>query len=290
MAIYELQREVTLTAPALIAALDGWVDAGAAGTTAASYIADGGEVLATFDSDALIDYRARRPTLDIRLGVLTEIGWPDLSIRRVHSSGRDLLVLTGPEPDYRWREFGASIVEIARRLGVVESVCMGAIPAMVAHTRPTPILVTGHHRRPREGDPPLPSEHMRVPAAAVSLVEVKLAEHGILSGGIWAQVPHYVAGTYYAGALALIERVAQHLGVRISVDALVEQVREERVRLDDVVASRPEARTYLEQLESSAQPLSISPSEDIGEEVERFLRETTGDNRNPFENPPDDGA
>ncbi|HMC07827.1 MAG TPA: PAC2 family protein, partial [Actinomycetota bacterium] len=176
MAIYRVVKEAELTEPALVAALDGWVDAGAAGTTAASYIAREGEVLVSFDPDALVDYRSRRPTLDINDGVLTGMAWPELTIRRVRTDRRDLLVLTGPEPDYRWREFRDAVVEVAARLGVVESVSLGAIGAKVPHTSRTPILVTGRDRGSLQSDLPLPAERMQVPASALNVVEIYLAE------------------------------------------------------------------------------------------------------------------
>ena len=83
----------------------------------------------------------------------------------------------------------------------------------------------------------------------------------------------------------LLREVAHH---HLAVDALVEKVREERARLDEVVGSRPDARAYLEQLEAAGPATSVPPGEDIAAEVERFLRETTGDPRNPFEGPPPD--
>ncbi|HYR62462.1 MAG TPA: PAC2 family protein [Actinomycetota bacterium] len=288
MAIYRVLKEPDLHLPALIAALNGWVDAGDAGTTAASYMASDGEIIVEFDSDALVDYRARRPTLDINDGVLTRMGWHELNIRHVRADNRDLLVLTGPEPDYRWRDFQTAIVEVALRLGVAESVCLGSIGAMVPHTRSTPILVTGKARGSLESDMPLPAEHMQVPASALNIIEIALAEQGIPSVGIWAQVPHYVHGTYFPGALALVERAAGYLGVRLPLNSLVDLAREERARLDTVVASRPEASAYLDQLESTGPVPPLPPGEDIADELERFLREATGDSRNPFEDPGDE--
>lgn len=282
MALYRMRAREALTAPALVTALDGWVDAGASATTAASFIAEGGEVLATFDVDAVVDFRARRPTLDIEEGVMRSMEWPELNVRRVRPGDRDVLVLTGPEPDYRWGEFRAAVAELALSLGVVESVCLGSIPAMVPHTRQTPVMMTGAGREPLDTDPPLPAERLRVPAAAVNLVEMTLADHGVPSVGFWAQVPHYVAGVYHGGALALVERVARHLGVLLPVERLAEEAREERQRLDAIVAGRPEARAYLDQLEA-AEPVAGPPGEGIADEVERFLREATGENRNPFE-------
>ena len=281
---YEVLDDAPLANPALIAAFDGWVNAGSAGTMAAGYISRDGVDVVTFDPDVFIDYRARRPSLEIHDAVLTTLTWPEIRIRRVRTDRRDLLVLTGPEPDYRWREFRDAVVEVAGRLGVAESVSLGAIPAIVSHTRPTPTLVTGRDRRALAGDLPLPAEHMEVPASAVNLVEVYLAEKGIPSVGIWAQVPHYVEGPYHAAALALVQRVSGHLGVHVPLDVLTEQVRTERSRLDAVVAARPEARAYLEQLEAAG-PAPVPPGEDIAAEVERFLRETTGGDRNPFEDP-----
>jgi len=288
MAIYRVVKDTELNEPALIAAFDGWVDAGAAGTTAASYIAREGEIIVSFDPDALVDYRSRRPPLDINDGVLTGMTWPELTIRRVRTDRRDLLVLTGPEPDYRWGEFRDAVVEIAGRLGVVESVSLGAIGATVPHTSSTPILVTGSDRGSLQSDLPLPAEHMQVPASALNIVEIYLARQGIRSVGIWAQVPHYIQGTFFPGALALVERAAGHLGVHLSVEPLIELAKEQRARLDSVVAERPEARAYVDQLEAAGPPPLVPPGEDIASEIERFLRDATGDNRNPFDDPPDD--
>src|SRR2546428_6751889 len=109
-----------LVAPALVAAFDGWVDAAGAATTAAAHAADGGDVVVTFDGDLIYDYRSRRPVLDIIDGTLTEITWYDLAIRRARVGGRDLLVMWGAEPDFRWRELGNDVVDLALRLGVTE--------------------------------------------------------------------------------------------------------------------------------------------------------------------------
>lgn len=65
MSTYRLEDAPDLDAPIVVAALEGWVDAGSAGTTAATQLAEDGNVVATFDADAIYDYRARRPTLDI---------------------------------------------------------------------------------------------------------------------------------------------------------------------------------------------------------------------------------
>ena len=104
MAIYTLDDLRDLSAPAMLVALDGWVDAGAAATSAAGKIAERAEVVGRFDPDLLFDYRARRPTLVILDGRPAELTWPELTIRHRRLGERDLFVLSGPEPDFRWRE------------------------------------------------------------------------------------------------------------------------------------------------------------------------------------------
>ena len=129
MALFTLDDPGPLDDPSLIVALDGWVDAGNAATTAAGLIGDGGRVVATFDADRLFDYRARRPTLEIIDGRLSELDWPEFQIRLVRIGDRNVLVLAGPEPDYRWPSLAEAVSDVARRLGVREWISLGAIPA-----------------------------------------------------------------------------------------------------------------------------------------------------------------
>jgi len=109
-----------LIAPTMVGAFDGWVDAGSAATSALGLLVEDAAVVATFDADALFDYRAQRPTLQIVDGKLAELTWPILELRRARFAERDLLILAGPEPDDRWQAFGTAVVELAQRLGVVE--------------------------------------------------------------------------------------------------------------------------------------------------------------------------
>ena len=101
-----------LVAPVLLVAFEGWVSAGSAGTATADHIAAGAPTVARFDSDALYDYRVSRPTADFHDGVLGDVEWPEMTIRRV-SGERDLLVLTGPEPNWSWRGLATAVAELA---------------------------------------------------------------------------------------------------------------------------------------------------------------------------------
>ena len=120
----------------LVVALEGWIDAGLAAATAAATLLSTTphELVATFDADELIDFRARRPTLRIVNGVDTDLRW---SAIRMHAAtnrtGRTVLTLTGPEPDMRWHRFVAEVVQLASRLEVGLVVGLGAFPAPAVH-------------------------------------------------------------------------------------------------------------------------------------------------------------
>lgn len=263
-----------LIAPVLIAAFDGWVDAGSAATTALEQLLDDAVDVATFDPDALFDYRARRPTLQIVDGRLAELTWPELVVRRVRFGERDLLVLAGPEPDDRWHAFADDMLDIARRLGVVEWVSLGAIPAAVPHTRDVPILGTTSEEGRLRGDiQPGPAGLLRVPAAAISVLEMAMAEGGVPAVGYFAQVPHYVSGPYPAASLALVEALGRHLGITLPTGDLAEEARQLRTRLDTATALEETTRTYVERLEAMVDEQRLPSGDDLIGEIERFLRE-----------------
>jgi hypothetical protein len=268
-------------APALIVSFEDWVDAGGAGSTAARHIADGGEVIARFEPDAIYDYRSHRPVLDIVDGTPKQFVWPAMTLTRRRLTERDLFVLTGPEPDFRWQEFADDVLKLSLKIGVVEHISLGAIPTAVPHTAPTPVMMTASSEELMRGASPTEGL-LRVPAAAVSLIEWTLAENGIPSVGFWAQVPHY-AMQFAAGAIALIRKVEDHLTVTIGAGELEEEDSAQRNALQQLFAANPEASDYLERLESMVDEQQVPSPENIGDEVERFLRnQRRGDGPTPF--------
>jgi hypothetical protein len=263
-----------LIAPALVAAFDGWVDAASASTAAAEAIAAGGDPVATFDTDLLYDFRSRRPVLDIVDGSLTELAWPELTLRRARVGGRDLLVLTGAEPDFRWRALGRELLDLALQAGVVEWVSLGAIPAAVPHTRPVPILATASrkgllHEDERQGPPGL----LRVPAAALSTLEMAMIGAQIPAVGFFAQVPHYVGGPYAAAAIAILEHAGRHLGVEIPLGPLTDEAIGQRERLDSLVQGDEDSRSYVQRLESAMDNEELPTGDQLVSEIERFLQQ-----------------
>ncbi len=263
-----------LVAPAIVAAFDGWIDAAGASTAAAAAVGGEGEALATFEADALYDYRSRRPVLDVVDGKLTDLVWPDLALKLVRHGPRDILVLTGPEPDFRWRELSEDVVDIAMTLGAVEWVSLGAIPAAVPHTRPVPILATASKQGLLADDEQQgPEGLLRVPSAALSTIELAVSGGGIPAVGFYAQVPHYVGGPFASATIALLDHAGRHLGIEPPLGSLPDEAMAQRQRLDEAVAESDESRTYVARLEQMVDEQGEPSGEGLVSEIERFLQQ-----------------
>jgi proteasome assembly chaperone (PAC2) family protein len=278
MSLFEIQHEPQLHAPVMVGALEGWVDAGSAGTTAAGQLAEHAETVAIFDADAIFDYRVRRPSLDIVDGRPMRLEWATLTLSHAHIGGRDLLILRGAEPDYRWHELGADLVSLAKRFGVVSWVSLGSIPAAVPHTRQVPVLATAS----ASGLLPAgikqgPDGLLRVPAAALSVLEVEMAAAGIPAIGLFAQVPHYINASYPAASIALLTALGKFLDVDVPMGALATRALERRNQLDAAAAADADTKAHVERLELLADQSRLPEGDELIADIERFLRDRGGD-------------
>jgi hypothetical protein len=280
MPLFRLHGHHELIAPTMIAALDGWVDAGTAATTAAGELAEDGGLVAAFDGDLVFDYRARRPTLHIVDGRPGELTWPELAIRHARLGERDILVLTGAEPDFRWRELADDLVGLAESLGITEWMSLGAIPAAVPHTRPVPVIGTESRPGLLRGEVQAgPAGLLRVPAAAISVIDLAVTAAGLPAVGYFAQIPHYVSGPYPGAAVELLRAVGRHLGEEVDVADLEEEAEQLRIRLSTAAAGDEATRTYVERLESMVDEARLPSGDDLISEIERFLRDQGGSGR-----------
>jgi proteasome assembly chaperone (PAC2) family protein len=287
---YRLHEELpTLDSPVLVTMLTGWIDASGASAAAAAAVeaSSGARLLATFNGDAFIDYRARRPTMELRDGVNTRLVWPEIELKVGRdSSGHDLLLLTGPEPDSAWRSFADVVTTLSIDMGVRMAVVFGAYPFAAPHTRaarlscssPSPELVESLSFLKNSVD---------VPAGMGAVLEHSFTDKGIPALGLWAQVPHYLGTmSYPAASVALLDGLARIADIHIDSAALKAESEIQRERIDQLVAGNAEHRSMIEQLEtvydqnddapSGEAPMwseSIPTADELGAEVERFLRD-----------------
>jgi len=280
---YEQFDHRALVAPTLVVALEGWIDAGLAASGAASTLL--GELdtdpVASFDSDELLDHRARRPVLHLVAGVSTGLSWPSIEVVAARDlDGRDLVILAGPEPDHSWQAFGHAVTGLAGDLGVERFVGLGAYPATVPHTRPVRLSITAGTEELAARWPFLRGS-LDVPAGAQAVVEHFASERGFEALTLWAQIPHYAsAGPYPAGSTALLDSLEQVAGLRLPRGQLTEEASDTNARLDAAIARNDEHASMLRALEADADETptegEMPSGDELAAELERFLRDQGG--------------
>lgn len=275
-----------LTDPVLIVMLTGWIDAGGAARAAADAIEDDAAAspIAEFDDDVYIDYRARRPIMELREGLNSVLNWERITLTVGRDqTGRDVLLLTGPEPDAAWHRFTRLVGELATECGVRYMAHLGAYPFGTPHTRPARLSVSSPSQDVLLRVPFLRSS-IDVPAGVAAALEHEMHERGIPSLGIWAQVPHYVASmSYPAASVALLDGLREATGVVIDGATLRSEVAIQNRRIDSLVTGNDEHREMVRQLEelydssdfaseAAGPTLEIRSGDELAAEVEEFLR------------------
>ena len=275
-------RRPQLRRPALVCSFKGWNDAAESASTAVSFVASrwGAERLGSIDPEEFFDFQVTRPTVKLTEGVTREIEWPELELSsaRPAEGGRDIVFLTGSEPNLRWRTFSETVVAAAEELGCELVVSLGALLADVPHTRPVQItgIAADAALAARLG---FTETRYEGPTGIVGVVQDACTKAGLLAASLWAPVPHYVATVPSPKAtLALLGRLQDLIEVPIDVTDLEEAAVDYERRLDEAVASEPEVRMLVERLERQMDDDDISfrnlPSGDsIAREFERFLKE-----------------
>jgi PAC2 family len=291
VSLYELIEQPDLDAPVLILALEGWIDAGLAAATAADVLLDALETatVARFDTDALLDYRARRPTVHMVQGVQRGLVWPSLELSAAtDDDGNEMLLLVGSEPDRMWQGFVDAVVQLALQFDVRMCVGLGAYPAPAPHTRVARMACSASTAN-LAADPTFLRATLDFPGGAQAAIEQGCDARGIPSLGLWAQVPHYAAGMHYpAASIGLIESLAHLAELSLPVGDLPSQADITRMRLDELISQNPEHQAMLRQLETAyeqvqedAGPLlgdtALPTGDELAAELERFLREQQGD-------------
>ncbi len=272
--LYHLRERSALTEPLMIVAFDAWVDAGSAATSAAGLLAEGGEPVADIETDSLFDYRSRRPTLHIDDGRLVSAEWPRLPVIHRSFPERDVLILAGPEPDYRWAELSSELVALARELDVRQWLTLGSIPAAVPHTRPVTVLgIASEDGLLHGGVEAGPVGSMQVPAAAVSVIDLAVSQAGIPTLGYFAQVPHYINGEYPAAAVALVRAVEAHIGAEVPTAVLELRAAAMAEKLDQAAAADDATTSYVARLEAMSDEARLPTGDELIGEIERFLRQ-----------------
>jgi proteasome assembly chaperone (PAC2) family protein len=276
--LIELGEHPALRDPFLVMHLNGWTDAGLAGETSTVFLRARWQArrLGEFDADELLDFRARRPVVRIADGTVESITWSRIEVLLAETGGpRDALLLTGPEPDFRWGAFSDAVTRVCRELGVTEVFGLGGFPAPSLHTDPVAVLGTS-------ADPKLARRLDTVPAVVdlsggiQSVLEARLHRDGIPATGIWARVPPYLAGgAHPPAALALVRALVMLTGIDVDTTELEAASRDHLEQVEQAIRERPQIAEFIDQIRTVVEQGAegIPSGDEIAAELERFLSE-----------------
>lgn len=273
----------------LVAGLTGFADAGSAVTQFTEYLTDTLDyrLVALFDNDSLLDYRARRPTIYFDQDHLSNYRPPRLALYLVKDEiGRQFLLLSGYEPDFQWERFTAAILGLIDELNVASATWIHSIPMPVPHTRSIGMTVSGN-RSDLIDSMSVWKPHTQVPSNAMHLVEYKLQDSELPTAGIVLLIPHYLADTEYPdAAVAALSGVSSATGLLFPTDQLREEGREFNAKIDAQVEGNPELAKLVGALEErhdaymAGNPLrspltdedgELPTADEIAAELEKFL-------------------
>jgi proteasome assembly chaperone (PAC2) family protein len=274
-----------LRAPALICAFKGWNDAADAASTAITFVGSalGAQRFATIDPEDFYDFQATRPRITLVDGDTREIVWPAVELfeARVPRAPRDLILLAGSEPSFRWRAFTKLIVELAEAIGTQLVVTLGALLADVPHTRPVAVTGLASDRAlvSRLGLAPSSYEG---PTGIVGVLHADCQRAGLPSASLWAAVPHYIAATPNPkAALALVRKLEGLVGVAVDGSGLETAAADYDRQVNLAVQSDPDVQAFVERLEQASSEASgeehgpLPSGETIARDLQRFLRQRT---------------
>jgi proteasome assembly chaperone (PAC2) family protein len=281
--VIELEGLPELVDPLLIAAFEGWNDAGDAATAAVEHLEEVWSAipLATLDPEDYYDYQVNRPTIAVSDDGRRLVTWPTtrLSYARLADLGRDVVLIRGIEPNMRWQSFVGEILNYCKELGVELVVTLGALLADSPHTRPVPVSGTSSDDALTRS---LNLEQSRYegPTGIVGIVQDACTSAGLPALSIWAAVPHYVAQPPCPKAtLALLRHIEDLLDVPIPLGDLPEDARAWERGVDELASEDDEVAEYVRSLEE-AKDLAEAPEasgDAIAREFERYLRRRGND-------------
>jgi len=277
----------------MVHSFSGFMDAGSASQIAVDHLLKTcpERVIATFDGDALLDYRARRPKMIYDNDHFVSAQWPEITLREVlDERGTPFLLLSGPEPDYRWREFIAAVQWLVAELDVGLTAGMIGIPWPAPHTRPVGLTLHATNPRLLEGHRSSMGV-IEIPGHVQAMLELHLGEAGRDALGLAVHVPHYLTQFDYPRAgIALLRGLSGATGLVLPTDGLEDQARsaEEEIarQTSDSDEFEPLLRSMEEQYDMGATergfsqagddaiaPADVPDADQIGAQVERFLAE-----------------
>ncbi|WP_214405434.1 PAC2 family protein [Pseudonocardia lacus] len=269
-----------LVDPVMIAAFEGWNDAGEAASTALEHLELSWDAtpLASIDPEEYYDFQVTRPHVRSADGVTRRIDWQTtrLSVATLPGTERHVVLVNGIEPNLRWRSFCRELLGYVEKLGVTKVITLGALLTDTPHTRPTPVSGISYDKASAKRMQVEPSTYQG-PTGIVGVFQNACVEAGVPALSFWAAVPHYVSQARVPkAAVALLHRVEETLDVEVPLGGLPEQAEEWERTVSEMAEADDEVREYVRQLEEQAEAdgdeLPEADGDAIAADFERYLR------------------
>jgi len=252
--LYEFNPDVTDVPEGLhlVAGLTGFADAGAGVSQLSEYLTDvvAHRLVATFDTDALFDYRARRPTIYFDEDKVTDYRPLKLALYLASDEiGQQFLFLTGFEPDFQWERFTAAVLQLIAKYRVKSTTWVHAIPMPTPHTRPIGVTVSGN-RSELIDSMSIWKPQTQAPATALHLLEYRLQASGHSTVGFVLLIPHYLSDTEYPdAAVTALESISAATGLIFPTDHLRSEGRDFLAKIDSQIETNQELARLVGTLE-----------------------------------------
>jgi hypothetical protein len=228
----------------LVAAFDGWNDAGEAASAAITQLREGGdyETVFSIDPELYFDYQYTRPQISADAEGRRTLRWPEATLLRPSRSirGTQLWLLTGVEPARSWQAFAAEFMDVALREDVTGFIAIGSMMSDVPHTRPISVF-SGSENEQLRGALSLERSTYEGPVGILSVLSNAADAAGIPAASLWASIPHYVAGHTPSpkATLALLDRLEDLTGAQIPRGGRADEARTRRAAPVGASVARP---------------------------------------------------
>ena len=242
----------SLKRPVLIFAFSGWGDAGDSATTAVRYLIEQfiTTKFASIDPENFYDFSIQRPVVRLTEGMQRQIHWPsfDFYYGTGLSVDRDFILGVGAEPHMRWKSFGQMVLQLVRECGVEMIISLGAYLDEVLYTRPVPL--TGFATDPKFlADLDVIPSRYQGPTGIVGVLGDICNGAGIPNMSLWAALPHYLSvSPNPRGALALVLRLTQWLGLRVDTTSLERAAADFQNKVNDAVNNDANLSAFIREL------------------------------------------
>jgi hypothetical protein len=263
----------------LVAAFDGWNDAGEAASSALTQLREGGsyETVFSVDPELYFDYQYTRPQVAIDGDGRRLLKWPEATILRPVTPTRStqLWLLTGVEPARAWQAFAGEFIDVALREDITGFVGLGSMMSDVPHTRPISVFAGSDSEQVRTALD-LERSTYEGPVGILSVLSHAADAAGIPSAALWASVPHYVAGHTPSpkATLALLDRLEDLTGAPVARGELATESAAWEASIDAAAADDEEMTEYIRQLERTRDTWDSpeASGDAIAQEFEKYLR------------------